>query len=81
MINDDLQSSLDPKLLDQMGFLREVDQWEITNRIVGNGTFGHVLITHNSKERDEDVCYHPENYAVKIIKLKPNKFDKEARIL
>ena len=54
---------------------------EITNRIVGNGTFGHVLITHNSKERDEDVCYHPENYAVKIIKLKPNKFDKEARIL
>lgn len=75
------------QLLEQLGFQRKVDDWEVTPRIIGNGTFGHVLVAYrdtlNSEEELETSVPQssPENYAVKIIKLKPNKLDKEAKIL
>lgn len=73
-------------LLGQLGFEEIVDQWQVTSRVIGNGTFGHVLVTYKNQEKMEKSAeqlskWHPENYAVKIIKLKPNKLDKEAKIL
>lgn len=73
-------------LANQLGFERAVGHWEVTSRVIGNGTFGHVLVAYKktaisrTKESSLTVC-KPENFAVKIIKLKPNKLDKEAKIL
>lgn len=59
--------------LTTLGFRKYVDEWVITPHIIGTGTFGHVLVTHK-----KDSIQH---YAVKIVKMKPNKLDKEAQIL
>lgn len=73
---------LNHKLLKQLGFENNVEQWQITPKVIGNGTFGHVLIAYQeSKDENKNNKWSPENYAVKIIKLKPNKLDKEAKIL
>lgn len=70
------------KLLQQLGFEDKVDQWRVTPKVIGNGTFGHVLVAYqDSKNENDKNKWSPENYAVKVIKLKPNKLDKEARIL
>lgn len=77
---------VNPLLLGQLGFEEIVDQWKVTSRVIGNGTFGHVLVAYKNQQKVEECAeelskWHPENYAVKIIKLKPNKLDKEAKIL
>ncbi|SJM84265.1 probable Meiosis-specific serine/threonine-protein kinase MEK1 [Zygosaccharomyces bailii] len=70
------------KLLQQLDFQEKVNQWQVTPKVIGNGTFGHVLVAYkNNEDENETSKWSPENYAVKIIKLKPNKLDKEARIL
>lgn len=70
------------KLLQQLGFEDKVEEWRVTPKVIGNGTFGHVLITYKDpKDENTRNKWSPENYAVKIIKLKPNKLDKEAKIL
>lgn len=70
------------KLLQQLDFQEKVNQWQVTPKVIGNGTFGHVLVTYKDNENESETSkWSPENYAVKIIKLKPNKLDKEARIL
>ncbi|CAB4254846.1 similar to Saccharomyces cerevisiae YOR351C MEK1 Meiosis-specific serine/threonine protein kinase [Maudiozyma barnettii] len=71
-------------LLKQLNVERYVDGWEISTRVVGNGTFGHVLVCgnkniDNKSQKNDDTLQ--KNYAVKIIKLKPNKLNKEAKIL
>ncbi|GAV53699.1 hypothetical protein ZYGR_0AK02010 [Zygosaccharomyces rouxii] len=74
--------SVNDKLLQQLGFEDKVDQWQVTPKVIGNGTFGHVLIAYkDSQDENANNKWSPENYAVKIIKLKPNKLDKEAKIL
>lgn len=70
----------------QLGFEERVGNWQVTPKVIGNGTFGHVLVAYkifeNSLKSNElSPRLSPENYAVKIIKLKPNKLDKEAKIL
>lgn len=81
-----LGQAANPQLIEQMGFQKRVNDWEVTSRVIGNGTFGHVLVAYrsarNAEERANLVPQHsPENYAVKIIKLKPSRLDKEAKIL
>ncbi|SCU84452.1 LANO_0C01398g1_1 [Lachancea nothofagi CBS 11611] len=65
-------------LVEQLGFLTEVDSWRITSKVVGSGTFGHVLVAN---EKMSATNHQPVNYAVKVIKMKPNRLDKEAKIL
>lgn len=81
-----LGQAVNSPLIDQLGFEKAVGRWEVTSRVIGNGTFGHVLVaykrlTEAEKQEGSSVECMPENYAVKIIKLKPNKLDKEAKIL
>ncbi|SCU91093.1 LADA_0F08064g1_1 [Lachancea dasiensis] len=66
-------------LVEQLGFQSNVDNWHITSKVVGSGTFGHVLVANQKGSLVEDS--HPINYAVKVIKMKPNRLDKEAKIL
>lgn len=72
-------------LLEQLGFEERVEEWQVTSKVIGNGTFGHVLVSYRNEEGNgssrEASKWHSENYAVKIIKLKPNKLNKEAKIL
>ncbi|KAL3232804.1 Meiosis-specific serine/threonine-protein kinase MEK1 [Nakaseomyces bracarensis] len=56
-----------------------VDHWEVTSRIVGCGTFGYVLVAYKNKDKAASLLSTP--YAVKIVKMKPTKLDKEAKIL
>lgn len=82
-----LGKAANSQLVEQMRFERRVNGWEVTPRVIGNGTFGHVLVAYRDpsglgNEKVVSVPQNsPENYAVKIIKLKPNKLDKEAKIL
>ncbi|CCD25193.1 serine/threonine protein kinase MEK1 NDAI_0E03760 [Naumovozyma dairenensis CBS 421] len=62
--------------------------WEISPKIIGNGTFGNVLVAFKKNLNDNinskptgKIIYSPRNYAVKIVKLKKNNVDKEAKIL
>lgn len=74
--------TVNEKLLEQLGFEERVNLWQVTPKVIGNGTFGHVLVAYKDSENEKDTSqWSPENYAVKVIKLKPNKLDKEARIL
>ena len=38
-------------LFDQLGFERVVGRWEVTSRLIGNGTFGHVLVAYKMLSR------------------------------
>lgn len=68
--------------MDQLGFKSQVNDWRITPRVIGSGTFGHVMVSYKEKEKHGSLklCC-PFNYAVKIIRMKPSKVDKEASIL
>lgn len=70
------------EIFKQRKFERRIENWEVTPTIIGNGTFGHVLVCNRIQSKlvkcDNTLKRH---YAVKIIKLKPNKLDKEAKIL
>ncbi|SMN20722.1 similar to Saccharomyces cerevisiae YOR351C MEK1 Meiosis-specific serine/threonine protein kinase [Maudiozyma saulgeensis] len=74
---------LNVDLLKQLNVEHSIDDWKISTRVVGNGTFGHVLVCENEKINNFTQKHFtlPKNYAVKIIKLKPNKLNKEAKIL
>ena len=37
-------------LIDQLGFQVDVDNWHITPKVVGSGTFGHVVVAHEKKD-------------------------------
>ncbi|CAR22346.1 serine/threonine protein kinase MEK1 [Lachancea thermotolerans CBS 6340] len=65
-------------LIEQLGFQVNVENWRLTSKVVGSGTFGHVLVAN---EKAEPTRHQPRSYAVKIIKMKPNRLDKEAKIL
>lgn len=66
--------------LKSLKFDKCIDSWEITDQIVGCGTFGYVLLSYQNKGKSkEKVLSTP--YAVKLIKMKPSKLDKEAKIL
>lgn len=66
------------KDVSQLGFQRIINNWEISNKIIGVGTFGHVMVAYKKNKNNIKLS---ENYAVKIIKSKPHKLDKEANIL
>ncbi|SCU82184.1 LAFA_0C09648g1_1 [Lachancea sp. 'fantastica'] len=66
-------------LVEQLGFQADIDDWHITSKIVGSGTFGHVLVA-KSRELVRSTHQAP-NYAVKVIKMKPSRLDEEAEIL
>lgn len=61
---------------------REWERWEIVPRVVGSGTFGHVLVakqlTDDSKNR---AGKRAVSYAVKIINTAKTRMVKEATIL
>lgn len=67
-----------------INYTENVDNWNISNIVVGNGTFGYVLIAymgigaHSGKSSQKII---PKCYAVKIVKMKLSKLDKEAKIL
>ncbi|CCE65818.1 hypothetical protein TPHA_0N00370 [Tetrapisispora phaffii CBS 4417] len=73
------------KSLESLGFQKNIKNWEIANKIIGMGTFGHVMVAYKTdydrNSLSSEKIRQKENYAVKIIKLKPNKLDKEAKIL
>ncbi|QEU58205.1 Mek1 [Kluyveromyces lactis] len=60
----------------------EWDRWKIVPRIVGSGTFGHVLVAekldHNMKKQ---VVKKTVSYAVKVINTAKTRMVKEATIL
>ncbi|CEP64857.1 serine/threonine protein kinase MEK1 LALA0_S14e00848g [Lachancea lanzarotensis] len=66
-------------LVEQLGFRADIENWHITSKIVGSGTFGHVLVANN--RNPINVTHQSTNYAVKVIKIKPNRLDEEAKIL
>ena len=58
--------------------------WEIVPRIVGSGTFGHVLVAkkkHEQKKSSSATTKKPPSYAVKIINTSKTRMVKEASIL
>ncbi|CCK70304.1 serine/threonine protein kinase MEK1 KNAG_0E00360 [Huiozyma naganishii CBS 8797] len=60
---------------------KTVGTWEILPKVIGNGTFGHVLVCQKTTQYEPVSETMKQRFAVKIIKLKPNKLDKEAKIL
>ncbi|CCF57504.1 hypothetical protein KAFR_0C05130 [Kazachstania africana CBS 2517] len=72
-------------LMTQLQLEKDIDCWNISPKVIGNGTFGHVMVCFNMADtqntRLHQINKKLKNYAVKIIKLKPNKLDKEAKIL
>ncbi|SCU80003.1 LAME_0B01244g1_1 [Lachancea meyersii CBS 8951] len=66
-------------LVEQLGFQKNVENWHITSKVVGSGTFGHVLVANNTAFANSG--RQAINFAVKIIKMKPSRLDKEAKIL
>ncbi|SCU96223.1 LAMI_0F05710g1_1 [Lachancea mirantina] len=72
-------------LLQQLGVQQNIDKWTITPRVIGSGTFGHVLVAVKTKEQSKtktrSKTTRPLDYATKVIKLKPDRVDKEAQIL
>lgn len=71
----------DVELFNRLNIEKKIGNWAIDGKIVGNGTFGHVLTCHQIDNNIGDSILKQRSYAVKIIKLKPNKLDKEASIL
>lgn len=74
-------------IYEKLNISKTIGDWEIGTRVVGNGTFGHVLVCYKdstslsslkeTKKPQQRKC----EFAVKIIKMKPNRIDKEAKIL
>ena len=74
------------KRVRQLQFDRVVDgRWEIQPRVLGNGTFGHVMVCHRLnkevKKTPKGETMKRQSFAVKIIRMKPSKIDREAAIL
>ena len=82
-----IKTSLTSTKLPGLNFENNIDNWQITSRCIGNGTFGHVMVCYQSRKTPilklnaSKLQLKLQSYAVKIIKLKPNKIDKEAKIL
>lgn len=83
-------------LHDKLNISKRIGDWEIGTRVIGNGTFGHVLVCYKDRNYDNNNNNITSNttttllkankfkkteYAVKIIRVKINKIDKEAKIL
>lgn len=75
-------NSIDTELFNRLNVKQKIGNWVIDPKIIGSGTFGHVLTCHQlDKPMKNQAITKTKSYAVKIIKLKPNRLDKEATIL
>ena len=74
------------KRVKQLQFDKCVDgRWQIQPRVLGNGTFGHVMVCQRLSTETEEPPgrdnMKKQSFAVKIIRMKPSKIDREAAIL
>lgn len=65
-------------VFEALNIKQKIDNWMIMPKIVGCGTFGHVLVA--KKIQNKNTC-KPLNYAVKILKVQKDRINKEANIL
>lgn len=75
-------------IYEKLSISKNIGDWEIGTRVVGNGTFGHVLLCYKDntslskpQQNKKLPLFKRSEFAVKIIKMKPNRIDKEAKIL
>ncbi|KAG0672109.1 Meiosis-specific serine/threonine-protein kinase mek1 [Maudiozyma exigua] len=77
-----IEVKTDDTIFQKLNINQQVNKWCISNRIVGNGTFGHVLICKDeTKKPNQTRKLKSKDYAVKIIKMKADRINKEGRIL
>lgn len=77
-----IELKTDDTIFQKLSIKQQVDNWKISNRIIGNGTFGHVFICKDKNDRlNQSQKLKTKDYAVKIIKMKENRINKEGRIL
>lgn len=79
-------------IYDKLNISKRIGDWEIGTKVIGNGTFGHVLVCYRDPNCNNISSsttstqlkvrrFKRTEYAVKIIRIKLNKIDKEAKIL
>ncbi|KAK5960278.1 serine/threonine protein kinase MEK1 PWA37_002348 [Arxiozyma heterogenica] len=79
-------------IYEKLNISKRIGDWEIGTKVIGNGTFGHVLVCYRDRNCNNIALsttsiqrktrrFKKTEYAVKIIKVKLNKIDKEAKIL
>ena len=79
---ESIELKTDDTIFQKLSIKQDVDNWKISNRIIGNGTFGHVLICKDkTAQSNNSRKLKSKDYAVKIIKMKENRINKEGRIL